>query len=72
MKIKICNLSDDNGIQKLEFAMAWLSQNIPNPPTKFPQKWSIIHDYHETTRDLFVYIEFLYELDSMWFLDSVT
>lgn len=72
MKIKLCNLSDDDGLHKLEYAMAWLTQNIPNPPTKFPQKWNVINDYNEATRELTVYIDFLYKLDTMWFLDSVT
>lgn len=72
MKIKLCNLSDDDGIQKLEYAMAWLSQNIPNPPNDYPQKWRVITEYNETTRDLIVYIDLSYEQDMRWFLDSVT
>lgn len=71
MKIRLGSLSDDDGIQKLEYAMAWLTQYIPNPPSKYPQKWNLVNFYHEETRDVTMFIDFLHEHDAMWFLESV-
>jgi hypothetical protein len=67
--VEIGSFSETNVIQKLEFSLAWLSTNIPNPPAKFPVKWEVINSLVNEFESI-VSIKFRNEYDMQWFTES--